>query len=99
MQISSECYNHRQPSTPFVLSSEIISGANTLLRFSQAPDGFQRFPVVVFLDGELFWRQRASRFPLKELSSEDLIAVSVSYRTNLFGKDAGDFRGGAGFES
>ncbi|XP_037080714.1 cholinesterase 1-like [Pollicipes pollicipes] len=51
----------------------------------QAPDGFRRFPVVVFLDGELFWRQRASKFPMEELSSEDLVAVSISYRTNAFG--------------
>ncbi|XP_043217903.1 acetylcholinesterase-like [Amphibalanus amphitrite] len=51
----------------------------------QVPDGFQRFPVVVFLNGELFWRQRASRYPLEELSSEDIVTVSVSYRTNLFG--------------
>ncbi|XP_037082489.1 cholinesterase 1-like [Pollicipes pollicipes] len=51
----------------------------------EAPVGFRRFPVVVFLDGELFWRQRSSKFPMKDLAAEELVIVSVSYRTNIFG--------------
>ena len=53
---------------------------------AQAPVGYRSFPVYVFLDGELFWRQRASKFPMKDLAAQDIIAVTVSYRTNVFGK-------------
>ena len=41
---------------------------------------------MVFLDGELFWRQRASKFPMKDLAAQDIVAVSINYRTNVFGK-------------
>ncbi|XP_043234786.1 cholinesterase 1-like [Amphibalanus amphitrite] len=51
----------------------------------QAPVSYRTFPVFIFLDGELFWRQRSSKFPMKDLAAQDIIAVSINYRTNVFG--------------
>lgn len=49
------------------------------------PVDFKTYPVIVFLEGEMFTHSNPGRYPAEDLAAEGLIVVSIHYRLNIFG--------------
>ncbi|KAK2713702.1 cholinesterase-like [Artemia franciscana] len=47
--------------------------------------GVRNYPVVVFIEGQLFIYGDVSRYPGEDLAADGLVVVSFNYRTNIFG--------------
>lgn len=52
---------------------------------TQMPVDFKTYPVIVFLEGEMFTHSNPGRYPAEDLAAEGLVVVSVHYRLNIFG--------------
>ncbi|XP_064111644.1 cholinesterase-like isoform X2 [Macrobrachium nipponense] len=71
---------------PFLTGVKISEDCLTLnVWIPQLPRGTRKYPVVVMLEGEMFITSSPSRFPGEDLSSTDIVVVSINYRTNAFG--------------
>lgn len=44
------------------------------------------YPVIVFLEGEMFTQGNPGKYPAEDLAAEGLVVVSVHYRLGIFGK-------------
>lgn len=51
----------------------------------ELPMQFKTYPVIVFLEGEMFTHGNPSKYSAEDLAAEGLIVVSVHYRLNIFG--------------
>lgn len=49
------------------------------------PVDFKTYPVIVFLEGEMFTQGNPGKYPAEDLAAEGLVVVSVHYRLNIFG--------------
>lgn len=49
------------------------------------PVDFKTYPVIVFLEGEMFSHGNPGKYPAEDLAAEGLVVVSVHYRLNVFG--------------
>jgi para-nitrobenzyl esterase len=43
------------------------------------------YPVIVFLEGEMFTQGNPGKYPAEDLAAEGLVVVSVHYRLGIFG--------------
>lgn len=46
---------------------------------------FKTYPVIVFVEGEMFTQGNPGKYPAEDLAAEGLVIVSVHYRLNIFG--------------
>ena len=46
---------------------------------------FKTYPVIVFLEGEMFTHSNPSKYSAEDLAAEGLVVVSIHYRLNVFG--------------
>jgi carboxylesterase type B len=44
------------------------------------------YPVIVFLEGEMFTQGNPGKYPAEDLAAEGLVVVSVHYRLVIFGR-------------
>ena len=49
------------------------------------PVEFKTYPVLVFLEGEMFTHSNPAKYPAEDLAAEGLVVVSIHYRLNVFG--------------
>lgn len=47
---------------------------------------FKTYPVIVFMEGEMFTIGYPGNYPAEDLAAEGLVVVSIHYRLNIFGK-------------
>lgn len=85
-QSVSTCEDHDSPRSPFLIFSML---PHFSVCFSicpiQMPVDFKTYPVIVFLEGEMFTHSNPGRYPAEDLAAEGLVVVSVHYRLNIFG--------------
>ena len=49
------------------------------------PVEVKTYPVIIFLEGEMFTHSNPSKYSAEDLAGEGLIVVSIHYRLNVFG--------------
>ena len=54
----------------------------------QVPVEFKTYPVIVFMEGEMFTTGNPGKYSAEDLAAEGLVVVSIHYRLNVFGKAA-----------
>lgn len=50
------------------------------------PVDVKTYPVIVFLEGEMFTQGNPGKYPAEDLAAEGLVVVSVHYRLGIFGR-------------